>query len=297
LDRGIDLQDDAEHALAANRLLGGRDGRFPSDRQGQHDAGKQHGLTYRQQDHAVGRERHLTAALIDRFLLSLVRHGACPPISTLLRQAQQKAAVYERRAAHFPPCVRESNSALKATMRYFHAMNHRAARGRRQPLHSGDEQRISLDRDLDILRFDAGERRNDRQLPLALEYVDWRLPVRRRCAREARPEELTMQLLRPLDHRAGFGPHPASRVGCGHRTCLLHRINVLDIRPHSSKFWPRGRMRRSAHVVVKRRGGGAATRRPAVTRFARANESVLPLAGFRTRSTAMPRYYFHITNG
>src|SRR5215468_1293880 len=34
-----------------------------------------------------------------------------------------------------------------------------------------------------------------------------------------------------------------------------------------------------------------------MTRFARANESVLPLAGFRTRSTAMPRYYFHITNG
>src|SRR5262249_38154900 len=34
------------------------------------------------------------------------------------------------------------------------------------------------------------------------------------------------------------------------------RINVLDIRTHSSKFWPRGRMRRAAHVVVKRRGGG-----------------------------------------
>src|SRR5258708_19722450 len=33
------------------------------------------------------------------------------------------------------------------------------------------------------------------------------------------------------------------------------------------------------------------------SRGLRANESVLPLAGFRTGSTAMPRYYFHITNG
>src|SRR5262249_50809087 len=179
-------------------------------------------------DHAVGWERHLTAALVDCFLLSLVRHGARPPISTLLRQAHQKAAVHERRAAHFPLRARKAYPPLKATVRYFHAMNHSAARDRWQPLHSGDEQRISLDRDLDILRFDAGERRHDRELPLALEYVDRRLPVRRRCPREAGPEELTMQLLRPLDHRAGFGPHPVSRIGCGHCTCLSHNRVILS---------------------------------------------------------------------
>jgi hypothetical protein len=140
-------------------------------------------------------------------------------------------------------------------------MNHSAARDRRQPPHSGDEQRILLDRDLDILRFDAGQRRNDRELPLALEYVDRRLPVRRRRAREPGPEELAMQLLRPLDHRAGVGPHPVSRIGCGHRTCLLNLDHVLDIRPHSSKFAPRGRIRRWAHVVVK--GRRPAARKPA----------------------------------
>src|SRR6516225_3152183 len=288
LDRGIDLQDDAEHALAANRLLGGGDGRFPPDRQGQHDAGKQHGLTHRQQDHAVGRERRLTAALIDCFLLSVLRHGACPPISTPLRQAQQKAAVHERRAAHFPLRARKTYPPLKATVRYFHAMNHGAARDRRQPLHAGDEQRIPLDRDLDILGFDAGERRNDRELPLVLEYVDRRLPVRRRCAREAGPEELAMQLLRPLDHRAGFGPHPVSRIGCGHCACLLNLDHVLDIRPHSSKFTPRGRIRRGAHVVVKGRGGGPRRESRPAAWFARANESVLPLAGVRTWERAPP---------
>src|SRR5262249_62119818 len=125
------------------------------------------------------------------FLLSRARQGAPPPIPTPRRQAQQKAAVHERRAPHFPLRARKTYPPLKATVRYFHAMNHGAARDRRQPPHAGDEQRISLNRDLDILRFDAGERRNDRELPLALEYVDRRLPVRRRCVREPGPEELT----------------------------------------------------------------------------------------------------------
>src|SRR5262249_25374966 len=106
--------------------------------------------------------------------------------------------------------------------------------------------------------FDTGERRHDRELPLALEYVDRRLPVRRRCACEPGPEELPMQLLRPLDHRAGFGSHPVSRIGCGHCNCLLNLDHVLDIRPHSSKSPPGGGVpRRGA------RGRGGAGRRPA----------------------------------
>src|SRR6266566_2355914 len=168
------------------------------------------------------------------------------PISTPRRQAQQKAAVHERRAAHFPLRARKTYPSLKAPVRYFQAMNRSVARDRRQPPHPGDEQRILLDRDLDILRLDAGERRNDRQLALPLEYIDRRLPVRRRCAREAGPEELTMQLLRPLDHRAGFGPHPASRIGCGHRTRPFWQssslVEVLDIPPHCIKLTGRERV-------------------------------------------------------
>src|SRR5262245_39892787 len=131
---------------------------------------------------------------------------ACPPISTLLRQPQQKAAVRERRAAHFPLRARKTYPSLKAPVRYFHAVNRSATRDRRQPPYSGDEQRILLDRDLDILRFNAGERRNDRQLPLALEYVDRRLAIRPEPARDAGQEARTVLLLRPLGPRAGLAP-------------------------------------------------------------------------------------------
>src|SRR6516225_1956012 len=147
--------------------------------------------------------------------------------STLRRQAQQQAAVHEGRAAHFPLRARKTYPPLKTAVRYFQAMNRSAARDRRQPPQPGDEQRILLDRDLDILRFDAGKRRNDREFALALEYIDRRLPVRRRCAPEAGPEELAMQVLCPLDHRAGLGPHPASRIGCGHYGLLDHLMSSI----------------------------------------------------------------------
>src|SRR6201982_4295296 len=209
------------------------------------------------------------------------------PISTLRRQAQQQAAVHERRAAHFPLRARKTYPSFEAPVRYFHAMNRSAARDRRQPPHPGDEQRISLDRDLDTLRLDAGERRNDRQLALALEYVDRSLPLPRRCARDPRAEELAMHLLRPLDHGAGFGPHPASRIGCAHCTCLLNQMNVLGIRSHSSKFGPHAR-----DLPVSARCREAAWRRPRPqgrrSRGLPANESVLPLADLRTRSEHTP---------
>src|SRR5260370_41180975 len=122
------------------------------------------------------------------------------PISTLRRQAQQQAAVHERRAAHFPLRARKTYPSLEAPVRYFQAINRSAARDRRQLAHPGDEQRILLDRDFDILRLDAGARRNDRQLALTLEYIDWRLPLRRQLGPELWPEGLGMHLLRTLVH-------------------------------------------------------------------------------------------------
>ena len=78
LDRRIDLQDHAERALVAHRALGCRDGRFAPDRQRQHDAGKQHELPHRQQDHAVRRERRMALALIERSCFVLVLPWRAP---------------------------------------------------------------------------------------------------------------------------------------------------------------------------------------------------------------------------
>jgi hypothetical protein len=71
-----------------NRFLGGGDGRLPRNCQGQHDAGKQHGLTDRQDDHAVRRERRMIARLSNFVFLILVGHGACHPTSMRFDQAQ-----------------------------------------------------------------------------------------------------------------------------------------------------------------------------------------------------------------
>jgi hypothetical protein len=51
--------------------------------------GKQHGLTDRQDDHAVRRERRATLALIGLFLVRLVCHDARHPMSMLLHQAEK----------------------------------------------------------------------------------------------------------------------------------------------------------------------------------------------------------------
>ena len=115
LDRGIGLQDDAEHALAANRLLGSRDGRFAPDRQGQHDPGKQHRLPHRQQDHAVGRERRM-AALIGCFLLGLICHGAC--LSDINAAASGSAAGSRSRASSGPlPIARQEDVSVARSAR------------------------------------------------------------------------------------------------------------------------------------------------------------------------------------
>jgi len=53
------------------------------------------------------------------------------PMSTLRRQAQQQAAVQERRAAQFPLRARKTYPPFKTAVRYFQAMNGGAARDRR----------------------------------------------------------------------------------------------------------------------------------------------------------------------
>jgi hypothetical protein len=81
VDRSIGLQHDPEHALATHRRLGGRDGRFPADRQRQHDPGKQHGLPDRQDDHGIRRERRMLLTRPGGRLFFMLCHGVTPASS------------------------------------------------------------------------------------------------------------------------------------------------------------------------------------------------------------------------
>ena len=71
-----------------------------------------------------------------------------PSVSTLLGQAEKKAAVDERRPADLPQRVRQSNAPLEGAVGYFQAEDRRAARHCRQSPHAGDEQYPALERDL-----------------------------------------------------------------------------------------------------------------------------------------------------
>jgi len=56
-------------------------------------------------------------------------------------------------------------------------MECRPVRAGRHPPQAADEPHASFDRDLDVPGIDAGQRRDDGQLLLGLEHIDWRLPI------------------------------------------------------------------------------------------------------------------------
>jgi hypothetical protein len=121
LDRGIGLQHDADRALAANRFPRGRDGRLPGDRERRHDAGKQHRLTDRQNDHAVRRERRMT--LTPPFASC----SACSAMmSRLLCRAEKKATIRQRRSLELPTCHRKPDATLETPMRDLQAPDRHA---------------------------------------------------------------------------------------------------------------------------------------------------------------------------
>src|SRR5262249_35333031 len=265
-------------ACVGVRALRGRNRRFAPNRQRQHHSGKQHKLPHRQENHAVRRQRRVGLVLFDWFALSMLCHGAAR--SPLLRgEVEHQAAVHEGGAVHLPAFAGQPNPALEAAVRDSHAIDRGAVHAGGQLPHAGDAQHAALDRNLDVLRFDTGQRCDDSELLLALEHIDRGLPIHRRCRREAGPEELAMQLLRPLDHCAGLGPHPTSRICCGHcrpplatgspRPSLRYWHAFHQVRDPRAEAWP-------LHVVV-RRGAEATDGGP----FARAAETVYRRPAFR----------------
>src|SRR6185437_10846581 len=73
---------------------------------------------------------------------------------------------------------------------------------------AGDDEVAAVDRNLDLVRVDAGQRHQDQHLAAGFEDVDRRLPGRTPRGRAHRPEKLAMQPVGTCEHLAGLGPHP-----------------------------------------------------------------------------------------
>jgi hypothetical protein len=131
---------------------------------------------------------------------------------------------------------------IEATVRNLEPADHRAVHRCRQSACAGDNQLVRLHGDLDVLWFNAGQGGNDGQALIGLQDVDRRFPIGRRHGLE----ELPMQLLGALDHGAGLGPHPTSRIGCTHGSCS-DRSNGS-----ASSSWDPGR---NSNVPLRDRAG------------------------------------------
>src|SRR3954470_2301629 len=132
-------------------------------------------------------------------------------------QAQDKTPAHEFRPLEFEPTCRQPDSAFEAAIRNLQAVDRRAPCHRRQDPRSGDGQFICVERSLDLLGRDTGQRRDDPEPLSRFEDIDRWFPTCRLWQREARPKELAMQAFGALQHVAGFTPHPASRIVCEHQ--------------------------------------------------------------------------------
>src|SRR5262249_2427630 len=79
-------------------------------------------------------------------------------------------------AAHVAVAPRRQRQApLEPPLRQLQAMDHRLAQRRRERAHATDREHPVLDRNLDRVDGDAGQRDNDQDLPLGLQYICGRL--------------------------------------------------------------------------------------------------------------------------
>ena len=163
----------------------------------------------------------MIARLSSFVLLILVGHDACHPTSMRFDQAQQKATVLEHRAAELPPPGRQSDAALEATVGNLQALDRRAAPGCGQPSHSCDAQQSGSTETSISCGSTPGRAATIVSSRSVSNTSTGGSQFGIGTTAEAGLKELTMQLFRPLDHGAGFSPHPASRIGRSHRTCPL----------------------------------------------------------------------------
>ena len=115
-DLGITLQQDADLALIAHRLLRGGDRLRPAERDRQHQAGEQHGIAHRHDDQRIGRQRRQRAAAFGRPGIGAhfgFSHGSTP-LSAMSPPGSHRRRRGARRCSVRPEAAAGGKSGLAA---------------------------------------------------------------------------------------------------------------------------------------------------------------------------------------
>src|SRR4029079_15554356 len=120
-----------------------------------------------------------------------------------------QAAIHQLRPVKRQELGRQADGALETAVGDFETMDGRGARRDRKPALARDPEDAAVDRDIEIIRLDAGQSRDDTEFIFRFEDIDWRLPAARP---PSRLEESPLDLLGPRDDRQGLIPHDAARI-------------------------------------------------------------------------------------
>ena len=112
-DAGVGLEQDADHAFGADRLLGGGDRRRPADGHRHHHAREQHRLADRQDGDHVLRERRMRLAAALGFQVHCFGHVGVPCAQRRLDRLHIEAAAFELRARQLQAVRREAGCAAR----------------------------------------------------------------------------------------------------------------------------------------------------------------------------------------
>src|SRR6185312_3698980 len=138
-----------------------------------------------------------------------------------LAQPEHQAAIGEAALDDLEMARRQLDMALEPAGRNLQPADRRAAHLRRQRPHPGHDQPGALDRHLDLLGGDAGQRDHHPERAIGLEQVDRRLPYR--LPRRHRLKELAIEPLGAIEQLAGLGPHPGPGIVWRHHPSLQMR--------------------------------------------------------------------------
>jgi hypothetical protein len=124
--------------------------------------------------------------------------------SPALSENDGQAPVHQIRLRELKSSRRQLHLPLKTPVGDFKAMDGGAPCHSRGMTHARDQQHIMPDGDFDVLRFNAGQGSQYPKILNGFENVDGRTPRRDLRARDPWEKELTVHLLHPFQHRAGF---------------------------------------------------------------------------------------------